>query len=305
MQQKGFIPVIYLIGILLAGLLTVLITKTLTDPNFIINTLIKKSENSEPTITSSSPSGEFSPTPTTSTTNIPPSTTLTPTLTKKPTAIKTPTPTPKPTATSTTSSCNYNLNSPTGAVKIAVQTQTGSLTTSFYGELKASTGCKVLDGRSTDTQKTYGSLNTKEIIFSSVPPGNYNVRAYVAGSWTNSQNVNVSAGQLATVSYSVTGDPAATPTPKPVCTTPVAMPSSGSAPLTVNLYIGYTGGGSSSNLTNIQWDLTGDGSWDVTISYGNPYQYTYQNPGTYTVKGRIQNSSGIYSDPCQTTITVN
>lgn len=236
--------------------------------------------------------------------------TTTPTSSQAPGAFtnSTPTPSSQPTSSgSTTPSCNYDLTSSTGSVKIAVQTQTGYLSTSFYGELKAATGCKVLDGKSTDIQTTYGSLNTKEIIFSSVPPGNYSVRAFVAGSWTNSQNVSVAAGQLSTINYSVTGDPAptATPAPKPSCTTPVSIPSSGSAPLAVNLYIGYTGSGSSNDLTNIQWDFTGDGSWDVTIPYGNSYQYTYQSAGTYTLKGRIQDNSGTYSDPCQTTITVN
>jgi len=154
----------------------------------------------------------------------------------------------------------------------------------------------------------FGNINTREVMFDTVPPGTYSVRYSFAGSWSGYQNVTTIAGNLSTIYAVVAGDPTPQPAEKPICTSPVALPSSsGNAPLEVNLYIGYTGNSTyttSEKLRYIQWDFTGDGSWDTTTNYGNPSQYTYQSAGAYTVKGRIQAENGDYSDPCQTTISV-
>jgi hypothetical protein len=233
-----------------------------------------------------------------------------PQVTKTPT--KTILPTSKPSSPpSSGTTCSYNLNSATGAVKINFQPQTGYLVSSIKGELKATSGCKVLDGKSTDTLERYGSVSTKEVIFNSVPPGVYSVRYSFASSWGNSQTVTVSSGGLVTVNASIAGDTVPTPTPaplKPQCSVPIAAPSqNGTAPLNVSLYLGYIPNSTyvgSDQLKYIQWDLTGDGSWDITTGYGYPYAYTYQTSGTYTLKGRLQAANGDYSDPCQLTITV-
>ncbi len=233
-----------------------------------------------------------------------------PTATATP-SKKTPTPTPRTTNSPTPTgnvSCSYDLNSPTGAIQLILQPQTGYITGTPYAELKATAGCKVLDGRSTDTQNLIGSQGNPKVIYSSVPPGSYTARISYGGSWTEYKSVTVSSGQSSYLYFPISGDhtptPAPTPTPnKPQCSTPVLIPSGGSAPLSVKLYLG-SGGGPTNDYKYTQWDLTGDGSWDVTVNFGDVYTNIYQK-GSYTIKGRIQNTGGVYSDPCQTSLTVN
>ena len=207
---------------------------------------------------------------------------------------------------SSSPNCSYDLGSATGAVKIYFQPQTGHLTSSIKGELKAESGCKVLDGRSTDTLEYFGTISTREVIFSSVPPGNYSVRYSFAGSWSGYQSVTATSGSLATINANVSGDnPPSTPTPgfTPVCSGISVYPSSqGTAPFTAD----FSGRGSYSmdySPAGYVWDFTGDGSWDTSAS-GNAVNYTYSTPGTYTVK--MKTVTGVWeSSICQTTITVN
>lgn len=304
MTQKGFLPIVFLVVCAILG-----IGAAFGIP-YVYRSIQNKTLN-EPTATP-----ETTPS-TNDLLNSPTSTsTATPTVktaTTKP-KVATKTPTPKPVATSsssnTTTTCNYNLSSATGAVQLKIQPQTGNLTSSATGELYASSGCKVLDGRSTDHLSYYRSGDT--VMFSTVPPGTYTVRVLYKDSWSSFQTVTVTSGNSSYAYFPVSGDTAPTPTPntKPVCTTPVVSPStSGTHPFNVTLYIGYSSNppsNSSSDLQSIMWDFTGDGSYDYTIGYGNPYEYTYQNAGTYTLKGSICKTGGsICSDPCQTTITVN
>lgn len=144
-----------------------------------------------------------------------PTITPTPTPTIKPTSTPKPTtkPTVKPTATATpqpaatnSPSCNYDLSSSTGSLKIVIQPQTGYMYTGFYGTVKATSGCKVLDGGSTDSLRAFGSANMKEVIFN-IPPGHYDASAEVNGNSTGSQGIDVASGQLSTVNFTIPGDP--------------------------------------------------------------------------------------------------
>ncbi|MFC1710487.1 hypothetical protein ACFL0F_02410 [Patescibacteria group bacterium] len=64
-------------------------------------------------------------------------------------------------------------------------------------------------------------------------------------------------------------------------------------------YAGAAGG-----IQGYEWDYTSSGSWDSSFGL-NPATHTYSNSGTYTINLRILATNGEYSDPCQTTITVN
>ncbi|MDK2889799.1 MAG: hypothetical protein PWR21_431 [Methanoculleus sp.] len=63
-----------------------------------------------------------------------------------------------------------------------------------------------------------------------------------------------------------------------------ASPITGAAPLTVQFTDTSTG-----SPTSWAWDFTNDGSWD---SYAQNPSYTYNNPGTYSVKLRATNADG-------------
>ena len=285
--QRGFIQIIFIIiAILLGSGIFILTQKT-----------AREKINPGPTPTSSS-FYQTSPLPL-------PTPAKTPYATKKPT---TNIPTTKPTTPSTTqnNTCNYDLTSATGSVKIFFQPQTGYLTSSIRGELKATAGCKVLDGRSTDTLDRTGSVSTKEVIFNSVPPGSYTIRYSFAGSWRSYQNISVSSGSLTTVNANVAGDPAPTTAPTtapaftPTCNGISVYPS-GSNPYSVEFW----GQGSYSmdySPAGYMWDFNGDGSWDTSAS-GNGVNHTYTSPGIYTVK--MKTVTGVWeSSICQTTVAI-
>lgn len=105
-----------------------------------------------------------------------------------------------------------------------------------------------------------------------------------------------------------TPTPVPTPVPtavfKPVCTTPQVMPeASGTAPLSTSLYVGQSS--SAPTPDQVRWDFTGDGNWDLETSFGSSPDYTYQIPGTFTLKVQIRGNNGQWSDTCQTSVTVN
>jgi hypothetical protein len=231
--------------------------------------------------------------------------------TKTPTPILTsiPTSTPKPTTSeSTPTSCNYDLVSSTGAVKVNIQAQSGILVGDQTVELQAQSGCKVLANKSTDKDTRIARQGNPSVNFSSVPPGSFSVRVRYKDLWTNYQNISVNSGQQTTTTITVSGDtptntPTPTPKPKPTCYNPIVYPSStGNAPYSVTLQPQGMGG-AAGYMVAYEWDFTGDGSWDATGSL-DAQNYTYSSPGTYTVKMRVLASNGEYSDVCQTTVTV-
>ena len=154
-------------------------------------------------------------------------------------------------------------------------------------------------------------MSDPTVIFSSVPPGTYTVKINWNGTDSSTQTVTVTSGKSSYATFNVAGNSAPTPTPnqKPVCTAPTFIPQTGTAPLTVNIYIGYSSNppdNSSSDLQTIMWDLNNDGNYEYNIGYGNPYQWTFTSPGTYTVRGSICKTGGTTcSDPCSASITVN
>ncbi|HPJ16660.1 MAG TPA: PKD domain-containing protein [Candidatus Woesebacteria bacterium] len=254
-----------------------------------------------------------------------PTPTLIPTITVLPTISPTlkPTakPTIKPTATPTSStpvvdnSCSYDLNGATGAVKIDIKPQSNLVVGDQIVELHAKSGCKILDGRSTDTQTLiaraggngYSSINS--VTYSSVPPGSYSVRIQYKGQWTGYQNVTAVTGQSRTVEFLVSGDnppPTSTPTPapKPTCQINIMSASSGPAPFTANFVYGAIYQGSGNYVTGARWDWTGDGNWDTDMLLDGNVNHTYADPGSYTVKMQVQTADGLISDPCTALITV-
>lgn len=230
------------------------------------------------------------------------------------TASRTPSPTPKPVTvtTNSSSSCNYNLTGPTGAFQVRIHPQSGAMTGQAMAELSAQSGCRVLDGRSTDTQKLIGGAGSQIITYSSVPPGSYTVRVNYAGVWSNSVSGTVAAGSPTAVDVSVPGDSASaatmpTPTanPKLVCAPLIAWPSSsGAAPLTVKLCTGPQGyNGSSTAGLSLKWDFLGNNNW--TTGDLSCQDYTYQSSGAYYPKVILLDNLGQQSDSCQTAINVH
>jgi hypothetical protein len=134
-----------------------------------------------------------------------------PTIIPKPATPKPATPkpaTPKPTTVATTApaapSCNYDLNAATGAIEFRFQPTKGSvLYWSTRVEVKAQNGCKVLDGRSTDTIQPFASTTQLNAVVPGIPPGTYDVRYSYHDNWSSSQSVSVSSGGRTEVNYTV------------------------------------------------------------------------------------------------------
>lgn len=236
------------------------------------------------------------------------------TSTPKPASKFTPRPSVSPAAAPVTNpapSNPYDLNSPTGSVKVMVKPGSGILAYTPQAELATVSGFKVLDGRSTDKITLFGKDRTDElrgeILFSTVPPGPYKVRISYNGSWSDQKDISVSSAQLAYVEFSVAGvapTPAPTPRPKPVCSILVLSPGGGNAPFAANVCVGNN----SNPYQAVQQqfiDYDGNGSWDFQSSDFGCQSYTYQNPGTFYPKAKIIGSSGDESDVCQTTVTIH
>ena len=206
MRQRGFASLIFIIAVAVLGLVS-----------YSFVSFINKSEETKPSNTLEVRNIQPLPNATESTKSHP--TDLTPTP-KPPTPTKKPTSTPKPTTLPTTaptstpsnppntgSTCNYDLNSATGAIQFTfVPSKGNSLYWSTIGEVKALNGCKVLDGRSTDTIQRYKSAGSSNLNIPSIPPGTYEVRYSYHDSWSGSQTISVSSGQQTNATFNVAND---------------------------------------------------------------------------------------------------
>ncbi len=243
----------------------------------------------------------------------------------KSTPVRSPTPTKPPPTTSTSPTstptsnspvCNYELIGPTGAIKINIKPQGGMVVGDQTVELHAQSGCKVLDGKSTDTQimiaraggNGYSSLNT--VTYSTVPAGSYTARIQYKGQWTNYSSVNAVSGSSRDLDFYVSGSTPPTPTPTP---TPTPLPKTtcsinvGSInSLTVQfIYSANIYSPTNKYMTGAQWDFDSNGSWDTDMSQSNGnISHTYPNAGTYNVRLHLQMSDGEITDACSTTITL-
>lgn len=85
--------------------------------------------------------------------------------------------------------------------------------------------------------------------------------------------------------------------------------TSGPAPLTVKFVYGasFYGFTEDNYVTDVQWDFNGDGTWDTSYdsSSQQPPPYTYSTPGSYTVKMHLKSFQGSESEICTKNITVN
>lgn len=210
--------------------------------------------------------------------------------------------------------CSYNLSGPTGAIQVNIKPTSGSVVGDQTVELQAKSGCKVLDGRSTDKETRiaraggngYSSQNS--VSFSTVPAGSFSVRIQYKGQWTGYKGVDVVSAQNKTVEFTVDGEtPTSTPTPTPLpkSTCAVEVPSiSGTDPLTANLAYSakYSG---NKYVAGAQWDFTGDGSWDTDMSLSNgSLAHTFSSAGSYTIKLRLKMSDEELTETCSKTITL-
>lgn len=308
MNQKGLAPVVIL-----------LIIAVIIGTAVIVTGINRKSDQSPP-----------QPTPViTSTTNendspIPAS------FSKQTKPTQNPSRTPKPTPTHlastppnnpATPTNPYDLNSPTGAVKVIVKPQSGDLAYTPQAELSAVSGFKVLDGRSTDKITRFGPQRNDnlrgEIIFSTAPPGPYKVRISYNGVWSDQKDVTVSSASQSTVEFTVAGQastptPAPTPIPKSTCQVNIVSKSSESAPSTVNLaagapYIYKPANLSDKYITAVKWDYDGDGSWDTDMSSSlqGITAREYTTGGTHTVNAQVQLSDGEITDTCSNSFSLN
>lgn len=310
-SQKGFTPIILVIIIIVLTILTALAASIFRSQIIPGQKSLDVASNSSSIAT---PSVKASPT-------------LLPGATSNAKVNKTPTPTavatsktsPTPTSAPAISdnSCAYDLSGPTGAVQIIIKPKNGLVVGDQTVELQAKSGCKVLDGRSSDRQTMiaraggngYSAQNS--VTYSSVPAGPYSVRIQYKGQWTGYSNVDAVPIQSKTVEFSVEGGtppsiPTPTPKPKPICGIYVYIVpgSSLTAPYATKICVGNN----SNPYQDVQQELVdydGNGSWDYQgPSYGC-HDFTFQNPGSYNPKAKIVNTFGEESDACQTSITIN
>lgn len=316
-NQKGLAPVVFIL-IVAVFLTTAFVAKNY--PNLkLLNVISKPTASSKPVI--STPSAQISPTPNKSSKAIQQTS-----VSKASTKTITPTPKPSSVSTSTTTpvdnSCSYDLSGPTGAVQVNIKPKSNQVVGDQIVELQAKSGCKVLDGRSTDKQTMiaraggngYSSQNS--VNFSTVPPGSYSVRIQYKGQWTGYSGVDAVASQLKTVEFTVDGEvppatPAPTPTPKTTCVVGIVSKSSETVPSTVTLTAGANiykpPNLADKYITAAQWDFNGDGIWDTDMSASSyqmiPREYT--EAGNYTVKARVQLSDGETTDTCSNSFSLS
>jgi len=304
-NEKGFIPIIILL--VLAVVVGVGTVAGYPYIEKIINKATQPDSFASPSPTSVSEFTDLISTPSPG----PLVSSPTPKATSKSSAA-TKTPTPKPTSgastntTSNASSCNYNLSSATGAVQFIFNPSGGSsLYWSTVGEIKALNGCRVLDGKSTDTIQRFKSSGSNSLSIPSIPAGTYQVRYSYHNSWSSTQTISVSSGQQTNVTFSVnnSSDPAPTPTPnqKPSCSL-TYMNISGTQKVCVGITSNPTG-----SIISEYVDYEGDGSWDYSGPQYGCHDYAYTT-GTHTAKAKVLGSPGTIgneSDICQTTFTVN
>jgi hypothetical protein len=128
-----------------------------------------------------------------------------PTITKTPT-VKTPAPTVTVTP-NTAPSCNaadYDLSAATGAVRFIFNPiKGGSLYWPITVEVKTRNGCKILEGKSTDTIQSLKPSTENNLSIPGLPPGTYELRYSYHYIWVSSQTATVVSGQQTDVTFSV------------------------------------------------------------------------------------------------------
>ncbi|WP_158223136.1 PKD domain-containing protein [Halovibrio salipaludis] len=85
----------------------------------------------------------------------------------------------------------------------------------------------------------------------------------------------------------------------PLRASPVAVPESGDAPLTVTFKPEAT---TNTAIERYEWDFDGDGSFDRSETVGRDQEYTYQEPGEYEVTLRVTDSR---DETAEGTVKVN
>lgn len=113
--------------------------------------------------------------------------------------------------------------------------------------------------------------------------------------------------KLSDGSYSETCSKTITVNPPSITCSINASVVSGPAPLAVNFIYSASFYGTNDYVTDVQWDFNGDGTWDTPYDYSsqNPPAYTFSNPGNYTAKMHLKTHNGVETDICTKSITVN
>ncbi len=193
-------------------------------------------------------------------------------------------------------SANHTLSLPNTAPVIsdfyssATRTQPGS-TLIFYAEASDPDGFISnfewdFDGDGVYDSET-GSTASASHAYASA--GTYSARVRVTD---NSSGTAVSSAVTIYVETSSTNQ-------APTILSFTASPSSGAAPLAVTFSVSTDEDG---DLTSYEWDFDGNGTFDATTT-SSPTAYTYETPGTYSVRVRVTDDFNATAS-AETTVTV-
>lgn len=275
MYQKGFIPVIYIIAI-------VLIAGGILGRSFYINNVNKTNNvpDSSPLLSSPSPLSQVSTTPSSSNISVyKPIKTTSPTTTPTPktSPILTPSPTPFPKIT-----CNISTDLSSGWSPLNIH-----FSYSASDQSKVTGSQWDLDGDGNWESET----STPNFVYK-------DIKSYEA-----KLKLKLSDGSYSeTCSKTITVN-----SPRVTCSINADV-TSGQAPLSVSFVYGASFYGVTDDyVTEVQWDFNGDGTWDTPYDYSSqhPPVYTFVNPGSYTAKMHLKSKKGVETDICTKSITVN
>lgn len=278
MSQKGFVPLIYIIILILIGGGIIGVGLYIKNSSSKVN----NTSNPAPVLFDSTPSPQITSSPSPSSKPTPK-----PVVVVSPSTIPIISPTPMP----------VSIPTPAPVAKVTctinASVSEGWSPASVYFSYTASDQSRVtgsswdLDGDGTWESET------------STPNWTYkDVKSYEA-------KLKL---KLADGSYSDICSKTITVKPPSITCNINADVTSGKAPLAVNFTYGAELHGVSDDyVTIVQWDFNGDGAWDTPYDYlsQHPPVYTFSNPGNYTAKMHLKTNKGVETDICTKSITVN
>lgn len=272
MYQKGFVPIIYIIAILV-------ISSGILGGFLYLKNNTGKIDNPSPS-PASLPENTASPSPS-ATLSYKPAKTAKPAATISPTPTNKISPTPAPTSPAPKITCTINTSVSSGYSPVGVY---------FSYSPSHQSGVTGTEWDLDGDGKWESETSTPNWIYK-------DVKSYEA-----KLRLKLSDG-----SYSETCSKTITVNPPSVTCSINASVVSGPAPLAVDFIYGASFYGTNDYVTDVQWDFNGDGTWDTPYDYSsqNPPAYTFSNPGNYTAKMHLKTHNGVETDICTKSITVN